>query len=359
MKYVDEFRDVNVTKKTIDIINKEIKSPINIMEVCGTHTMAIYKNGIDKLLPLNINLISGPGCPVCVTDLNYIDLAIKLSKNKDIIICTFGDMIRVPGSTSSLISQRENGANIKVVYSPLDCIDIAKKYRDKEVVFLGIGFETTAPIIGLTIKNAYESNINNFNVLTSIKTMPKAMEKLVLDEEVIINGFICPGHVGSVIGTNVFDKLAIKHKIPMVMSGFEHGDISCSILHLCRMIESKEYRCHNLYNRVVKEYGNSLAKSIIDEVFYISDSNWRGLGNIKNTGLNIKEKYKNFDAQIKFKLDLQPVQINNGCMCKEILKGIKKPEDCKMFRVKCTPQNPIGACMVSSEGTCYNFYYHK
>lgn len=359
MKYVDEFRDVEVTKKLIAKINNEIKTPINIMEVCGTHTNSIYKNGIDKLLPLNINLISGPGCPVCVTDVNYIDSAIELSKNNNIIICTFGDMMRVPGGKSSLSNEKINGANIKVVYSPLDCIDIANKNKDKEVVFLGIGFETTASIIALTIKKAYEKNINNFSVLTSIKTMPKAMEKLVLDEEICIDGFICPGHVGSIVGVKEFEKLAIKYKIPMVMTGFEHVDIVYSIFRLCKLIENKEYKCENLYNRIVKSQGNKIAKDVIKEVFYISDSYWRGLGSIKDTGLVIKEKYKAFDAKAKFKLTLPIVEIDNGCICGEILKGTKKPEDCKLFKVKCTPLNPIGACMVSSEGTCANFYKHK
>lgn len=359
MKYVDEFRDVDTTKKIIEIINKDIKTDIKIMEVCGTHTMAIYKNGLDKLLPSNISLISGPGCPVCVTDLNYIDSAIELCKNKNIIICTFGDMIRVPGSKSSLSKEKVNGANIRVIYSPLDCLDIANRNRDKEIVFLGIGFETTSPVIGLTIKNAYESNISNFSVLTSIKTMPNAIEKLILDEEIFIDGFICPGHVGSIIGINEFDKLASKYKTPMVMSGFEHGDIACSILQLCRLIEAKDYKCENLYKRIVKHEGNKIAKNIIDEVFYIGDSYWRGMANIKDTGLIIKEKYRRFDAQIKFNLHLPKVEIESECICGKILKGIKKPEDCKLFKVKCTPQNPIGACMVSSEGTCSNFYKYK
>ena len=359
MKYIEEFRDVNTTKKIIEKINNEIKSSINIMEVCGTHTRAIYKNGLEKLLPENINLISGPGCPVCVTDLNYIDSAIELCKNKNIIICTFGDMLRVPGSKSSLNNEKAKGANIKGMYSPQDCLDIANKNKDKEVVFLGIGFETTAPIIGLTIKKAYESNISNFSVLTSIKTMPNAMEKLILDDEVFVDGFICPGHVGSVIGISEFDKLAVKHKIPMVMSGFEHMDIATSILYLCRLIQDKDYKCENLYKRVVKYEGNKIAKSIIDEVFYLGDSYWRGIGNIKDTGLSIKEKYRNFDAKIKFDLHLGKVEIDNKCICGKILKGIKNPEDCELFKIKCTPQNPMGPCMVSSEGTCANFYKYK
>ncbi|RDY23139.1 hydrogenase formation protein HypD [Romboutsia maritimum] len=361
MKYVDEFRDVDITKKLINKIYKkfegrDINKRVNIMEVCGTHTMSIYKNGIDKLLPKNINLLSGPGCPVCVTDTSYVDSAIDLSKNKNIIICTFSDMLRVLGSKSSLSNEKLNGSNIVSIYSPLDCIYIANKNKEKEVIFLGVGFETTIPIIGLTIKKAYESNINNFSLLSSLKTMPNAMKKLILDPKAYIDGFICPGHVGSVIGTDDFDKLARENNMPMVMAGFEHVDIVYAIYSLCEMIENKEYKCKNQYKRAVRDNGNKLAKNVINEVFEITNSNWRGLGNIKDTGLKIKEKYKQFDAIYKFKLNIEESNHINGCLCGEVLRGVKKPTQCKLFKSKCTPLNPIGPCMVSQEGTCANFY---
>ncbi len=356
MKYIDEYKDVDITKNIIDKLHKDFKNKVNIMEVCGTHTMSIYKNGIDKLLPDNINLISGPGCPVCVTEQSYIDTAIDLARNNDVIVCSFGDMLRVPGSYSSLNYEKSNGANIKMVYSPLDCLDIAKDNKEKEVVFLGVGFETTIPIIGLAIKNAFDQNINNFSVLTSLKTMPKAMKKLILDEEVNINGFLCPGNVGSIIGNDVFDILAKDHNIPMVISGFEHSDIVYSIYKLCQMIENKEYRCENIYKRIVKEDGNKKAQNLINEIFKVSLGRWRGIGDILDTGLEINEKYKNYDSTYKFNIQKTENKEINKCLCGEIMKGKKRPTDCELFKTTCTPNTPIGACMVSSEGTCSNFY---
>lgn len=364
MKYIDEFRNVDITQKLIEKINEKFqgennKKVINIMEVCGTHTMSIYKNGIDKLLPKNINLLSGPGCPVCVTDISYIDTAIDLSKNKNNIICTFSDMIRVPGSKSTLEKERSKGGNIINIYSPLDCIDIANKNKDKEVIFLGIGFETTIPVVGLTIKKAFNYEISNFSVYSSFKTMPKVMEKIILDENININGFICPGHVGSIIGNQPFHKLAKDYNLPMVMSGFEHMDIVYAIYRLCEMIENKEFKCENEYKRIVKEEGNKKTLNLMKEVFEISSSNWRGLGTIENTGLKINSKYINFDTKHKFNLKEKKTQISSQCLCAEILKGIKKPKDCKLFKTKCSPKNPMGACMVSREGTCANFYKYE
>lgn len=360
MKYVDEFRNVEITKKLIDKINKSfVNKNINIMEVCGTHTMSIYKNGIDKLLPKNINLLSGPGCPVCVTDISFIDSAIELSRNDDIVICTFSDILKVPGSNSSLRNEKSNGANIVSVYSPLDCIEISNKNKNKEVVFLGIGFETTIPVVGLTIKKAYENNINNFTVLSAFKTMPNAIKKLIIDKEANIDGFICPGHVGSIIGNDVFDRLAIENNMHMVMAGFEHMDIVYAIYRICEMIEKEEYRCVNEYKRIVKKNGNKKAQEILEEVFEISDSNWRGLDRIENTGLEIKPKYKQYNARWKFNINTIESKPLVGCLCSQILKGLKKPYDCKLFKNKCNPENPVGACMVSSEGTCANFYKYR
>lgn len=367
MVYINEFKNSEIAKNLLDKIYNNLdkqgfEKRVNIMEVCGTHTRVIYKSGIDKLLPQNINLIAGPGCPICVTDSNYIDEAILLSKNKNIILCTFADMLKVPGSISCIRDEKSEGANIKVIYSPLDCINIAKENKEKEVVFIGVGFETTTPIIALTIKKAYENNIKNLSVLHSLKTMPNAIEKLILDKEVNIDGFICPGHVSTVIGIDDFDKLAIRNKVPMVLSGFECVDIIYSIYRLCEMIETKEYKCENQYKRVARDRGNKLSKNIIDEVFKPSCSNWRGIGMIENTGLQIREKYIKFDARYKFKLGFSNVKrfdVKTGCICGEILRGIKSPKECKLFKNICTPQKPIGPCMVSEEGTCANFYKYK
>lgn len=365
--YINEFKNTEIAKNLLDKIHKNLdkqglEKRINIMEVCGTHTRAIYKSGIDKLLPKDINLISGPGCPICVTESNYIDDAVILSKNKNVILCTFADMLKVPGSINCLSDEKSEGANIKVVYSPLDCINIAKKNKEKEVVFIGVGFETTTPIIALTIKKAYENNIKNLSVLHSLKTMPNAIKNLILDKEVNIDGFICPGHVSTVIGIDDFDKLARRNKVPMVLSGFEYVDIIYSIYRLCEMIKAKEYKCENQYKRVVRNRGNELSKKIINEVFKPSCSNWRGLGMIENTGLQFREKYMEFDAKYKFKLWFSNFRYGNvktDCICGEILRGIKNPNECKLFKNICTPQKPIGPCMVSEEGACANFYKYK
>lgn len=359
MIYLDEFRNVETTKSIINKIYEKSTKTINIMEVCGTHTRAIYKNGINKLLPSNITLLSGPGCPICVTHQSYINEAIKLSQRKNIIIATFGDMMKVPGSESSLTKEKAKGYDIRVVYSPLDCISLAENNKDKEVIFLGVGFETTSPVIGLCIKDAYHKNIKNFSLLHSLKTMPKAMEKLILDEKTNIHGFICPGHVGSIIGYKDFDKLARNYTTPMAVAGFEYLDIVGSIYKIVEMIENEDYRCENMYSRLVKENGNKRAKDILNEVYDISSGNWRGLGKIEKTGLDLKDKYKDFDAYFKFNIKMSESEIPNGCLCGEILKGIKKPTDCKLFKNICNPNNPIGACMVSSEGTCASFFYNS
>ncbi|GAA0078679.1 hydrogenase formation protein HypD [Clostridium sp. CTA-5] len=325
---------------------------IRIMEVCGTHTKSIYNNGIDKLLPQNIKLISGPGCPVCVTPQNYIDGAIELSKKKNIIITSFGDMIKIPGTKSSLREEKAIGRDIRIIYSPLDALKIAQENKTKEVVFLAVGFETTAPLIALTLIEAKINNINNFSILHSLKTMPNAMKALILDEKIKIDGFICPGHVATIIGSRVFEQLSKKYKLPMAVCGFKAIDILCGILYIITMKEKDEYNCINFYKTFVKGLGNKKSKEILEEVFINGDSIWRGLGNIKNTGYMLKEEYSYFDANIRFALKDKNIISNKNCICGEILKGIKMPKDCILFGKVCTPSNPIGPCMVSSEGTC-------
>lgn len=364
MKYVDDYRNNSISKNIIQKINKEfsydvIKRKINIMEVCGTHTMSIYKNNIDELLPQNINLISGPGCPVCVTSKNFIDNAINLCENDKIIICTFSDMLKVPGTHESLRSLKNKKNNIIKIYSPLDCLGICENNKDKEIVFLGVGFETTAPIIGLTIKKAYENNINNFSVLCNLKTMPNVMKKILIDEDTEIHGFICPGHVGSVIGNNIFNKLAEEYKVPMIMTGFEHTDIIYAIYSLCNMIENKKYICENEYKRTVKDAGNSKCIEAIEDVFEIKNEYWRGLGLIENSGLKIKQKYEKYDAMKKFNIKEKHKEDNISCICKDIIKGIKKPYECEFFNTQCNLDNPIGPCMVSTEGSCANYLKYK
>lgn len=359
MKYVKDFRNPLLVKEMLKKINDITNKEIVIMEVCGTHTMSIFKSGIRGLLPSNIKLISGPGCPVCVTSQGYIDTAIELSKNKDIIITTFGDMLKVPGNKSSLQKEKALGRDIRMVYSPLDAVRIAKKNPGKEVVFLAVGFETTAPTIALSVEIAKRENIKNFSILQSIKTMPTTMKALVLDEELKIDGFLCPGHVSTVIGAEPYEFLASEFNIPAVVAGFESGDIVLGLYTLIDMIINKEYEVKNVYERIVKYEGNTKALDTVYNVFELCDNVWRGLGKIEGTGLRLKEEYSSFDTEKKLNIKLMEDKPLKGCLCGEILKGKKNPLDCKLFSKVCNPLNPVGACMVSEEGTCAAYYKYN
>jgi hydrogenase expression/formation protein HypD len=358
LELLNSFKDPKIVKDIL-VKLKKIEEPITIMEVCGTHTMSILKNGIKELLPKNIKLISGPGCPVCVTDEGYIDTAIELSKRENIIITTFGDLIRVPGEKSTLQKEKAIGRDIRVVYSPLDALTIAKENPNKEVVFLAVGFETTAPIIALSIFNAKKQGIKNFSVLNTIKTMPEAMKSLVLNDEVKIDGFLCPGHVSTIIGVKPFELLAKEYNIPLVIAGFEAVDIVAAIYRLVQMKINGEAKVENLYNRVVKYNGNENALRMINEVFYSSSSQWRGLGKLEGTGLSFNDDYISFNANKKFNIKNIKSKILKGCLCGEILRGLKEPKDCKMFKTLCNPLNPVGPCMVSEEGTCAAYYKYS
>lgn len=366
MMSISDRNNIEYSKKVIDSINKEVESltktskyrnaTFNIMEVCGTHTMSIYKYGIDKLLHPSIKLLSGPGCPVCVTDSGYIDAALKLSIDAKVMIATFADMIRVPGSNMTLRSSVKNNISMQIVYSPLDCIELSKKNPNYEIVFLGTGFETTAPAIALAIKEAYHQSLSNFSVLLNLKTMPNAIRYLILDDQVSIDALICPGHVGAIIGTHPFDDLAKQYFVPMAMAGFEALDIATSIYILIQMIVKEEFTCHNLYRKVVRDNGNDKAKKLLNEVFEPCVGIWRGLGKISETGLTLKPHLSSFDAEKKFNLSISYAQPKNNCLCDQIIKGIKKPKDCLLYKTICKPNSPVGACMVSLEGACMNAY---
>lgn len=359
MKYVKDFRNPLLVKEMLKKINFITDKEIVIMEVCGTHTMSIFKSGIRGLLPSNIKLVSGPGCPVCVTSQGYIDTVIELSKNKDIIITTFGDMLKVPGNKSSLQKEKALGRDIRMVYSPLDAVRIAKENPDKEIVFLAVGFETTAPTIALSVEIAKRESINNYSILQSIKTMPATMKALVLDEELRIDGFLCPGHVSTVIGAKPYEFLASEFNIPAVVAGFESGDIVLGLYTLIDMIINKKYKVKNVYERIVKYEGNTKAINTVYNVFELCDNVWRGLGEIEGTGLRLKEEYSSFDTEKKLNIKLMEDKPLKGCLCGEILKGKKNPLDCKLFKKTCNPLNPIGACMVSEEGTCAAYYKYN
>ena len=361
MKYIDEFRNNKIAKKVSRaIFNRAIDlKPVNIMEVCGTHTMSICKFGIRKLIPENISLLSGPGCPVCVTPKSYMDKAIALSRLPGVIIATFGDMMKVPGSYSSLIEEKSKGHLIKVVYSVLDAVDIAKENTDKKVIFLAVGFETTSPTIAASLIYAKNENIRNFFLYSGHKVILPAMEVLVKDPKVNIDGFLCPAHVSTIIGIKPYNVIAKKYNIPCVITGFEPLDILQGILMIIDQIHLKKSKVENQYKRVVKPSGNKKAMRLIDEVFSIEDSEWRGIGKIPKSGLALRKRYSMFDAGKRFSLPVIKTMPDRGCMCGDVLKGIKTPLECRLFSKKCTPLNPVGACMVSTEGACSAYYRYR
>ena len=359
MKVLNEIKNPEITKNILKKLNEDKIEPITIMEVCGSHTMSIMKSGLKGLLPSNIKLISGPGCPVCVTPQGYIDTAIELSKEENIIITTFGDLIRVPGTHSTLQKEKALGQDIRVVYSPLDSLKIAEENKDKEVIFLAVGFETTVPTIALAINNAKKKGIENFSILNSLKTMPSAMKTLILDSELKVDGFLCPGHVATIIGSAEFDKIAKKYNIPLVVAGFESTDIVASIYKIIEARDEKESTAFNMYSRIVKKEGNIKALDMIYEVFKPCESTWRGLGTIEAAGLKLCEEYRQFDILKKLNKEMIKVEPKKGCICGDILKGIREPKDCKLFGKTCNPISPVGACMVSEEGTCSAYYKYN
>ena len=356
-KFIDEYRDAGIAKSiTKKIYEKMPDKDINLMEVCGGHTVTIFKSGIRDLLPPKLKLISGPGCPVCVTDNSFIDMAIELARREDVIIATFGDMIKVPGSNSSLSEERGLGADVRICYSSMDAIEIAMKNPEKEVVFLGIGFETTAPTVAASIIAASEQNLTNYCVLSAHKTMPQAMRTLLDADEIAINGFICPGHVSTITGTGIYEFISHEYGVPCVISGFEPDDILESIYMLVKQLAEKRVEVENQYTRSVRKTGNRQAIDLMNRVFEPVDINWRGIGVIPGSGLDIKADFHEFNARKKFEIDLPFVKEFPGCICGDIMRGIKTPLDCKLFRKVCTPQDPKGACMVSDEGTCATYY---
>lgn len=338
------------------------KKSINIMEVCGTHTMEIARNGLKQLLPPEINLISGPGCPVCVTPINEIDNIIEILKDYDVSIFSFGDMIKVPGSSSSLAYEKSIGKDVVICYSPLYALEFAENNPDKNVIFIAIGFETTAPLSSVIVKRASDKKLRNFFIYCTHKIIPPALEVLLKDKEVRIDGLLLPGHVSAIIGSKPYSFIAEDYKIPGVISGFDPVGILQAIKMILIQLQQKKAKIEIEYKSVVKEEGNTVAVNQIHEVFQIQDSMWRGLGSIPKSGLKLKPDFSEFDAKLKFPIKKLNSREPKGCECGNVLKGIKKPDDCKLFAKSCTPDNPIGPCMVSSEGTCaayYKFYRIK
>ncbi|RLB66617.1 MAG: hydrogenase formation protein HypD [Deltaproteobacteria bacterium] len=355
MKHQNEYRDPELARLQLQAIQQTVADfdqTMTLMEVCGTHTMAIYQQGIRALLPDNIRLISGPGCPVCVTPVSYVDHAVALARRPETIIATFGDMVRVPGSSSNLLHEQATGAIIRIVYSPLDAVTLAEKNPGTDVVFLGVGFETTTPTVAGAILTAARKNLENFYVLCSHKTMPGPMAALASDPDLQVDGYLCPAHVSAIIGANAYQPLVDSYQVPCVVTGFEPLDVLQGVLMLARQVVAGDARVENQYNRVVKADGNRKAQEILKQVFEPCDASWRGIGDIPGSGLRLRPNYTRFDAAHQLPIEVEPAVEHQGCLCGEILKGKVRPHDCPLFRTICTPEDPVGACMVSSEGTC-------
>jgi len=359
MKFQDEFRDrqlVSIMADNIRRMAERLAAPVNFMEVCGTHTMSIYQYGIRSLLPDTVRLVSGPGCPVCVTPVGYVDTALACTADRDNIVATFGDMLRVPGSRSSLMEQRALGADIRIVFSPSDAVALAKTHPERRVIFLGVGFETTAPAVAASILEAARLGLSNYCVLASHKTMPVPMEILSADPELALSGYLCPAHVSTIIGGNAYKPLADKYHIPCVVTGFEPADVMQGIEMLLAQVLAGESRVEIQYKRAVTWEGNAKGQRILELVFEPCDAAWRGLGILPGSGLQIRPALAAFDAEKVLNLPLAEGTENSACRCGEVLKGKLSPFDCPLFAGVCTPEAPVGACMVSSEGTCAAAY---
>jgi len=356
MKYLNEYRNLEATKKILDEIHKITTKEWHIMEICGGQTHSLVKNGILELLPEKVQMIHGPGCPVCVTPLNLIDKAIELLE-KGVIVCSFGDMIRVPGSKKSLLEAKAIGGDLRILYSPLEAVSIAKDNPDKEVVFFAVGFETTAPANALSVLHAEKEGLNNYSILASHVLVPPAMEAILDDDLCNIDAFLGAGHVCAIMGIQQYYPLAKKYKTPIVITGFEPLDLVQGIFMAVKQLEEDRFEVENQYARIVKEKGNLAAINVINKVFEIGTREWRGIGEIANSGYVIKEAFRKYDAEAKFNISHIKVPENSKCIAGEILRGIKKPHQCPEFGKTCKPSNPLGAPMVSSEGACAAYYH--
>ncbi len=357
MKFVDEYRQGDIARKLAEEIAKMTDKPLKIMEVCGGHTHTIFKYGIEDLLPENITMIHGPGCPVCVLPTGRVDDAISIATRNDVIFTTYGDAMRVPGSKTSLLDAKASGADVRMVYSPLDALKIAKTNPEKNVVFLALGFETTSPSTALTILQAAKDDVKNFSIFCNHITIVPALKALLDSPDLQLDGFLGPGHVSTVIGTRVYEFVNTEYGKPLVVSGFEPLDILQSVYMIVKQITENRVEIENQYGRVVSKEGNRKALEALFEVFALRDYfEWRGLGSIAHSGMKLNEKYARFDAELKFSVPGHRIADPKACQCGEILKGVKKPWECKVFGTACTPETPIGSCMVSSEGACAAYY---
>jgi hydrogenase expression/formation protein HypD len=358
VRFISEYRNSALAQGLIRDIAAKSKTPVRLMEFCGSHTVSIFKFGLRQLLPPTIQMVSGPGCPVCVTANADIDKAIALAQIPGVILTTFGDMLKVPGSRSSLQKVKAEGSDVRIVYSTMDALDIAAANPEKQVAFLGVGFETTAPTIAVSILQAEAKRLKNYSVLCLHKLCPPVIRALLDSGEIKLQGLICPGHVSAITGADAWNFIAREYGIPCVVAGFEPLDILQCVAMLVNQIEKGESRVEIAYSRSVSAEGNLRAQQVMAQVFEPSAAPWRGFGTVPGSGLKIQSKYRQFDAETRFDIQTGPAIEPSNCLCGEVLRGVKKPSDCMLFRSVCTPENPVGPCMVSSEGTCSAYYLY-
>jgi len=359
MKYIEEFNDPELARRLLDDIHATVTRPWAMMEVCGGQTHSIIRHGIDQLLPEQVELIHGPGCPVCVTPLEMIDKALAVASRPEVIFCSFGDMLRVPGTDRDLFRVKGQGGDVRVVYSPLDALDIARRNPDRQVVFFGIGFETTAPANAMTVYEARRQGIGNFSLLVSHVCVPPAVEAIMRSPQCRVQAFLAAGHVCSVMGTSQYPELAERHKVPIVVTGFEPLDILEGVRRTVRQLERGEHRVENAYPRAVQAAGNAAALRMMEEVFETADRSWRGIGMIPASGLRLSDAFRGYDAEYRF--DVGDVRTAEPAECRsgDVLQGLIKPHECAAFGTTCTPRTPLGATMVSSEGACAAYYLYR
>ncbi|MBI4382586.1 MAG: hydrogenase formation protein HypD [Nitrospinae bacterium] len=359
MKYVDEYRDAKLARGYARALARAVTRPWTVMEVCGGQTHAIVKYGVDKLLPGEIELVHGPGCPVCVTPIEWIDAAVEIASLRDVIFCTFGDMLRVPGARGDLFSAKAGGGDIRVVYSPMDALQAARANPEKQTVFFAVGFETTAPANAMAVYQAKREGLKNFSMLVSHALVPPAMESILSSPANRVQGFLAAGHVCTVMGYTEYEPVARKYRVPVVVTGFEPTDILQGIYMCVKQLEEGRHEVENQYSRSVRREGNAEAQKLVRAVFRPIRRNWRGVGEIPESGLGLTEEYEAFDALRRFAVVPQVREGPSECVSGEILQGLKKPGECPAFGVRCTPERPLGATMVSSEGACSAYYRYR
>jgi len=359
MKYLDEFRNPIIAKKILSEMKNTVTQPWVIMEICGGQTHSIIKNGIDQILPKEIELVHGPGCPVCVTPLEIIDKALAIAALPNMIFTSFGDMLRVPGSSKDLLQIKSEGADIRTVYSPLEAVNIARNNPKKEIVFFAVGFETTAPGNAMAIEIAQQEKLSNFSELVSHMLVPPAMTALLSSPQNRVQAYLAAGHVCTITGWQEYEPIAKKYKVPIIPTGFEPIDIFEGIFLSVKQLEEGEHKVENQYLRAVKRDGNRPAQELVKKIFEITNRQWRGIGNIAQSGLKIRTEYSQFDAEKKFLIDNIATKESARCIAGEILQGLVKPNECPAFGKECTPSNPLGATMVSSEGACAAYYKYQ